>query len=411
MSHSTADPLDLAVDPDEDLAKACETADALLAGIANRFDYLLSVSPTNTGEMMASWLARGEGDGDPAFAYRDIGFDAAALRRELHQIELTHIHEPLVEGLLLEKRRELDTQLKLIEQRCSPDFRATSEELYGGVSDSLLGAAREILDQVRHAPCHVQRVGADELREHAAHLVETYQEEDPAFRPRIEIRDDVTGLLVSYPTLMIDADASVSVRRVDPLLSHELSVHMVTGFNGAHQPLSLFASGLAGYEEIQEGLGVFAEWAVGGLYASRLRLIAARVVSVHCMLDGASFTECHRELTANCGVGRRTAFKICARVHRGGGFAKDAIYLRGFFRVMEYLAEGGDLAPYWVGKIAPVHVPIIKELAKRGLAVPARLTPEFLARPDARARIADYVADPSPSKWLSREPEPESTAS
>ncbi|WP_265569987.1 tyrosine/phenylalanine carboxypeptidase domain-containing protein [Sphingomicrobium nitratireducens] len=408
MSHATADPLDLALEHG-DLAQACDMADRALAGVADRFDYLLSVSPVNTQEAMHRWLDGGA-DGTPDFLYRDVGFDVSSLRKELHQIELTHLHEPLVEGLLLEKRRELDKQLELIEQRCTSEFRATSEELYGAVSEPLLEAARAILERVKYAPCRVQRVGAEELREHAAMLVETYREEDAEFAPVIEIRDDVTGLLVSYPKLMIDAGASVSVRRVDPLLSHELSIHMVTGFNGAHQPLSLFASGLAGYEEIQEGLGVFAEWAVGGLYASRLRLIAARVVSVHCMLEGADFTECHRELVHHCGVGQRTAFKICARVHRGGGFAKDAIYLRGFFRVMDYIADGGELSPYWVGKIAPVHVPIIKELEARGLAVPARLTPEFLSREDAKARIADYVDDPSPDKWLSPEPDHESAA-
>ena len=111
------------------------------------------------------------------------------------------------------------------------------------------------------------------------------------------------------------------------------------------------------------------------------------------------------------GLGRRTSFKLAARVYRSGGLAKDAIYLRGFFRVMEYVAEGGDLEPYWLGKIAPVHIPVVEKLFAKDYLKRPRLIPEFLSRDDAKARIADYIAAPSPEKWLSPEPPTESAAS
>ena len=406
-----ADPLDIATKVDrQDILEACDCADKKLNEIAEKFDFLLSLSPTNTPEAMRDWFAKGC-EGDPTFEYRDLNFDPSGIRRELHAIELTGLHEPLIEGLLLEKRHELDLQLTLLEHRGSKDFLLASEQLYGAVSDELHDAARTILDRVRRSKRSKKVVGARELLQHAQWIVAQYQHHDPEFRPELEIRDDVTGLLVSYPKLYIDADARVSKRRVDPLLSHELSIHMVTGFNGDCQDFSIFETGLAGYEEIQEGLGVFAEWAVGGLYASRLRLIAGRVIAVRSMLAGADFTQCYRELRTRCGMGKRTSFKLAARVYRSGGLAKDAIYLRGFFRVMEYLAEGGDLDPYWMGKIAPVHIPIVEKLCDKGYLKPPRLIPEFLSRDDAKARIDDYVADPSPAKWLSAEPKPESAAS
>ena len=406
-----ADPLAVAAKATRaEILEACDCADRKLNEISEKFDFLLSLSPTNTPEAMARWFEAGC-EGDPEFAYRDLDFDPAAIRRELHAIELTGLHEPLVEGLLLEKRHELDLQLTLLENRNGKDFLLASEQLYGAVSDELYDAARAILARVKRARRKSQVVGAEELLEHAQWIVARYQHHDPEFQPEIEIRDDVTGLLVSYPKLYIDADARVSKRRVDPLLSHELSIHMVTGFNGDCQDFSIFETGLAGYEEIQEGLGVFAEWAVGGLYASRLRLIAGRVIAVRAMLAGADFTQCYRELRMECGLGRRTSFKLAARVYRSGGLAKDAIYLRGFFRVMEYLAEGGDLEPYWMGKIAPVHIPVVEQLLAKDYLKPPRLVPEFLSRDDAKARIADYIAAPSAEKWLSSEPSPESIAS
>ena len=39
--------------------------------------------------------------------------------------------------------------------------------------------------------------------------------------------------------------------------------------------LTVFRTGLAHYEGVQEGLGVFAEWAVGGLSPARMRLLFA----------------------------------------------------------------------------------------------------------------------------------------
>lgn len=400
---SEADPLDIArAMPYADIKAACDSADARLNEVADKFDYLLLLSPTNTQEAMEDWFAAGC-TGDPHFHYRDLDFDPAALRRELHAIELAHLQEPLIEGLLLEKRQELDLQLTLLENRCSKDFLLASEQLYGGVSDELHQTAKAILSRVKKSGRSRQVVSADELRAHALTIIDRYREQDAAFDALVEIRDDVTGLLVSYPKLFIDADSRVSHRRVDPLLSHEISIHMVTGFNGDCQDFAIFKTGLAGYEEIQEGLGVFAEWAVGGLYAARLRLIAGRVIAVRAMLDGADFTECYRELRKNCGMGRTTSFKLAARVYRSGGLAKDAIYLRGFFRVMEYLVGGGDLEPYWMGKIAPIHVPVVRELGEKGLMKPARLKPEFLSRPDAKKRIEDYCNDPSPDKWLSTE--------
>ncbi|WP_260483781.1 flavohemoglobin expression-modulating QEGLA motif protein [Sphingomicrobium flavum] len=405
---SEADPLNISKGRSfDEIKQACDCADKKLNEISENFDFLLSLSPTNTPEAMRCWF-RGGCEGDPDFHYRDLEFDPAEIRRELHAIELGNLHEPLIEGLLLEKRQELDLQLTLLERRCSKDFLLASEQLYGAVSDELHAAAKAILETVTITPSERKTVGAHELLAHAQSIIAHYQAKDAGFRPEVQIRDDITGLLVSYPRLYIDADSKVAARRADPLLSHELSIHMVTGFNGDCQDFSIFETGLAGYEEIQEGLGVFAEWAVGGLYAARLRLIAGRVIAVHSMLAGADFTQCYRELRMECGLGQRTSFKLAARVYRSGGLAKDAIYLRGFFRVMEYIADEGDLTPYWLGKIAPIHIPVVRELEERGLIKPPRLIPEFLSRPDARVRIDDYRTNPSPGKWLS--PEPESDA-
>ena len=172
------------------------------------------------------------------------------------------------------------------------------------------------------------------------------------------------------------------------MLAHEVSVHRLTYFNGATQGLTIFRTGLAGYEGIQEGLGVFAEWASGGLTRSRLRRLAARVVAVEAMLKGANFIDVYRDLNRNQGFSRRGAFGIAARVFRSGGLAKDAIYLRGFREVMDLVRAGASLEPFWLGKIAARHAPSIQELLQRGLVQAPRFIPLFLSHDGALGRIA-----------------------
>jgi hypothetical protein len=74
-------------------------------------------------------------------------------------------------------------------------------------------------------------------------------------------------------------------------------------------------------------------------------------------------------------------------VFRSGGLAKDAIYLQGFRAVMDLVASGASLQPFWLGKIAVGHAPAIEELLQRGLVQAPRFIPLFLSDEGARERI------------------------
>jgi hypothetical protein len=105
------------------------------------------------------------------------------------------------------------------------------------------------------------------------------------------------------------------------------------------------------------------------------------------LLDGASFLETFRELRRTHHFALRMAFNVTMRIYRGGGFTKDAVYLRGLCRILEYLAGGGDLEPLFVGKIASPHISIVRELQWRKVLTDPPLTPRYMARPDALARL------------------------
>ena len=111
----------------------------------------------------------------------------------------------------------------------------------------------------------------------------------PGFPVAVEVHEDVSELMVSFGRLMIPETAAIRADRVEALLHHEVGTHVVTYRNGARQPLTLLTVGLPGYDETQEGLAVLAEYLVGGLDPRRLRVLAARVVAIDRMLDGAEF--------------------------------------------------------------------------------------------------------------------------
>jgi uncharacterized protein (TIGR02421 family) len=214
-----------------------------------------------------------------------------------------------------------------------------------------------------------------------------YRRQYSAFRSEIQVRPDLVGLMVSAGRLLIGRDLSLSPDRVDALLQHEVGTHVLTYVNGAAQPFLQLASGFADYDETQEGLGVLAEFLVGGLTPSRIRLLAGRVLAVDCCIDGAEFLETFRRLHRDHGFTPWSAFDITTRVYSSGGFTRDHIYLRGFVDVVEYLRDGGPIKPLYVGKIAIRHLGVISELRERGVLEPVPLMPRFLDQEEPRTRL------------------------
>jgi uncharacterized protein (TIGR02421 family) len=193
--------------------------------------------------------------------------------------------------------------------------------------------------------------------------------------------------MVSRGNLLVPADLSIPAGRVEALLQHEVGTHILTYYNGGAQPFRQLRNGLPGYDELQEGIAVLAEHLVGGLSRARLRILAARVVAVRRMIDGASFVEVFRELDRDYDFAQRTAYTIAMRVFRGGGQAKDAVYLRGLSALLEYLGRGGDFEALLIGKIALQHLDVVRDLQARSVLVPVPYRPRYLDLPSAAARL------------------------
>lgn len=370
------------------MVKAVWEADRQLAEISSRFDFLLMVTPLNADREWAAFR-RAHYARPPTFLYRPLPFDPTELKRLLYAIRIERIEDPTLEYLFAEQRDHLDRQVTLLRERESARFLHDGLALYGDVEDDLTSLATDILERLPRAGNggRIRRVNAVEFATLAAAELDRYAEAAPDLNSGVEVREDVSSVMVSRGTLLIGSDVTVPARRVEALIHHEVGTHVVTRFNGGRQPFRQLTTGLAGYEALQEGLAVFAEYLVGGLDRSRLRVIAGRVVAARSVVDGAAFLDTYRLLTERHGFSRRAAFFMTMRVHRGGGFVKDAIYLRGLDRLLSYLGEGGDLRTLVLGKFGFEHLPIVIELRRRGVLEPPALIPRYLSDQSATVRL------------------------
>ena len=370
------------------LARAVGDIDRKLAEIADRFEFLLLVTPVNTQQAWHEFEASGF-ESDPQWHYRPLPFDPDLVKRDLFNLPLERVEDPTLRHLLRQKRDSMDRELTMLRERGQRGFLYSSLHEFGAVDAPLLEVAQEILRRITPEDQRGTRVvGATEFAAHAAKELEHYQTVCRGFRAKIELRDDIpAGVMVSRDRLLISQSLSISPDRVRPLLQHEIGTHLLTYFNGLAQPFRQLSRGLARYETLQEGLAVLSEYLVGGLSRPRLRMLAARVVATHMLQEGAGFVEVFRSLRLDHGFSPSSAYATTARVFRGGGLTKDHVYLRGLHELLQWLRDGHRLAPLLVGKIALEHAPYVQELRRREVIHPPAARPRFADSKEFLARL------------------------
>lgn len=357
-----------------------QQVDDRMEKIARQFKFLLLVTPTNIAEAWEQFQAD-DYRKDPTFHYRLLPVDPEKIKRELYNIPIEKISDPTLAFLFRDKRDELDKMLTMLRDRGSEHFVYSSMQLYGGVDEATLDIAEGLLTAITvdHSEIAQQeRVQAVEFAQRAQEELHFLKRQYPQMDSDVQIRSDVSGLIVSDGVLCINDQYSVRADRVEALIQHEVGTHVLTYQNGKAQPLQQLYSGVPGYETLQEGLAVLAEYLVDGLTNSRLRILAARVVGVHRMISGASFCETYYLLTSKYQFPPRTAFTITMRIYRGGGLTKDAVYLRGLIEVLDYLKKGNELEDLLIGKIRVDYIPIMQELIHRRILKPVPLRPRYM---------------------------------
>lgn len=364
--------------------------DRRLNEISKSFSFLLQVTPVNAE---AAWheFQKGHFETEPRYYYRPLAIEPAELKRELFQLAINKIEDPTLSELFHQRQDELDRKITMLSDVGTKRFVYGSQQVYGELTASLLSLAQSLLERINahnREDMSKGEVNATEFAKRARKEVEHYKALLPQFTAEVVIRDDMyAGLMCSDGNLLIGRDAKIPRSRVDALLHHEVGTHLLTYYNGLMEPFKLLHTGLAGYDSLQEGIAVLSEYLVGGLSKPRLRMLAARVWAVHMLLEGATFIDTFRVLTKEFEFTQRAAYTVTMRVYRGGGFTKDAVYLRGLVEILDYLGQGGTLDPLFVGKIASEHIRFVRELLHRKVILPAALQPRYLQLPGVAERL------------------------
>ncbi|MFD2968939.1 flavohemoglobin expression-modulating QEGLA motif protein [Sphingobacterium bambusae] len=358
--------------------------DAVLAKESQKFDFLLLTTPINAND---AWLQfkKEKFRKTPKFHYRPMPIDPDIVKRSLYNLRIEDIYDPTIAYLFRDKRRELDDMMTMLASRGTPDFKYGSLMVFGNVSDSLYELAKALLIAIDSIP-QTERYDEDELdarqfAQLAKEEISFLQQQAPSFSTSVRIRDDISGVMVNHGVLNISKQYRISRKRAQALIQHEVGTHIITYFNGKEQTFSLFRQGVPGYEQLQEGLAVLAEYMVDGLTNERLRILAGRVLAVRYMLMGHTFVETFDMLHEEFRFDQETAFTMTMRVYRSGGLTKDALYLQGFMELIEYIQEGKDLDILTIGKIREDYLPIIADLMQRGILKQPLLKPRYLQEP------------------------------
>lgn len=370
------------------VVKAVRDVDAKIAESASQFDFLLQATPTNAHE---AWLKfrRSRYQKIPEFNYRPLPADPLRLKRDVYRAPVENVEDPALESLFRDKIEELDRQITMLQDINTPKFLHGSLQLYGQADDALISTALEILKMRPKKSRHkVRYISAETFAARAQDEIDYLKTLAPDLSTVVKLRPDVTGVMVSEGNLLISTHSEIDERRVEALIQHEVGTHVLTYHNGRQQIFKQLSGGFAGYEELQEGLAVLAEYLVGGLTLTRMRTLAGRVVAVNCMVDGASFVEAFRVLCDTHRFTRKAAFNIVLRVARGGILTKDVIYLRGLMKTIDYIASGGRLKNLYVGKIGLQHVVMMRELLWRKVIKPPPLLPRFLSTEEGKDRLS-----------------------
>ena len=119
----------------------------------------------------------------------------------------------------------------------------------------------------------------------------------------------------------------------------------------------------------------------GVLTRKRKRIIAARVLAIYLMdAEELNFNEVFEILTKTHKFSPNTAYDICIRTFRAGGYTKDHIYFRGYELVKKFFQESNieEQKLLFTGKIGIEWIPFMKTLQENNEIIAPKYLPDCL---------------------------------
>ena len=343
--------------------------DANLNRLVKNIELLNYINPLNIAAEKKKFFSA-KYNYEPEFKYPKIKFDGYKLHRLLFSQRLERIEDHAIRQLYEDVIYEYSGLIECIETiGKGKKFYFNSLKSFGTPTERDIENAKFILrfDNVDNAdldPIHDAKYAKQYFNEFS----ERYD-----FKYTVKISNNLSAaamVLNNTQTLVLRKNHKFSNNQLRVLANHEIGVHLVTTFNGLSQPLKVFSNGFPNNVETQEGLAVYSEYMSGSLTMYRLRELAFRVIAANSLSKGYSFSDTFDLLYGQYKLERNEAFSITQRVHRGGGFTKDFLYLSGLRNVFQFANDNQDLVKLLMGKVCMSYTNTIDKLIDIGLAIP-----------------------------------------
>lgn len=310
----------------EEQACRCEQAIALLE----------QFRPLNWREECArleSLWQRGE-PAVPLFQYGSAP-QLHAVRNQLERLQTAceRYLAPRLAALLCARLVELEREAQLVERRGQAELWRLSRERFvwsSAEEHSAQLCAERWLDRSSEP----EELGQTVLLSRALLL-------HPGVRDlAIPVREaEIPSLAaVAGDALLVQTGARVPLQEVERIFVHEVGAHLLPR-RRARTGGPLLQMGTAACSEDEEGRAIWLEERAGLLSASRKRELAFRFLASQEVRAGAPACEVIVRLLER-GAELAQAVRVAARALRGGGLAREVVYLAGFVRVSESVASG-----------------------------------------------------------------------
>jgi uncharacterized protein (TIGR02421 family) len=336
--------------------------------LVKRIELLSYVNPLNIEKEKQRFFSS-RYTAEPAFKYPKLKFNPYKLQRLFFSQRLERIEDPEIAKFYQEIVYYYANMIQCIDSiGLGKKFYYNSLRTYGTPKERDVQNAKFILhfENEPETPDLEKNITAQQAKAYFEEYAKQYN-----FPINIKLTTHMAAeAMVSNTnkTLLLKKNILFSENQLKTLANHEIGVHLVTTYNGLNQPLRVFSNGFPNNVQTQEGLAVFSEYMSGALTLKRLKELAYRVIAVDSLIKGYSFVDTFDLIHNQYKLNRDDAFTITLRVHRGGGFTKDYMYLAGLKEVYNHYSTNKDLNVLLTGKVSLEYAGVIKRLQSLGLA-------------------------------------------
>ena len=342
--------------------------DANLDRLVKKIELLTYLNPLNIEKEKHRFFSS-KFVNEPVFKYKKLQFDPYKLNRLFFSQRLERIKDEQIMKFYQEVVYYYANMIQCIETiGQNKKFYYNSLRVYGTPTEKDVQNARFILHVADEPDTEdmEKKYTPEDAKVYFEEFVRQYD-----FPLNISFSNSIAAdAMVSNNTqsLLIKKNTVFSRNQLLTLANHEIGVHLVTTYNGMLQPLKVFSNGFPKNVETQEGLAVFSEYMSGALTLKRLKELAYRVLASDSLIKGYGFSDTFDMLYGQYKLDRNKAFTITMRVHRGGGFTKDRLYLSGLKKIYKRHKNGLSMDTLLTGKVTMESETTINRFKDLGLA-------------------------------------------